>query len=103
MRVLLESEQVGLAGAEDLLDLGRGAVTPPDPHDLRRRSEHEASLEHGNISEPRFAIWIHFLLRLRLASRAVFFASDGTIITDPGPPFEVPIVPPLPEDLAFIP
>jgi len=34
---------------------------------------------------------------------AVFFASDGTIITDPGPLFEVPIVPPLPEDLAFIP
>src|SRR5262249_86704 len=31
---------------------------------------------------------------------AVFFASDGTITTDPGPPFEVPIVPPLPEDLA---
>jgi fermentation-respiration switch protein FrsA (DUF1100 family) len=35
---------------------------------------------------------------------AVFFASDGIIIADPGPPFfEVPIVPPLPEDLAFIP
>jgi len=34
---------------------------------------------------------------------AVFFASDGTITTDPGPLFEVPIVPPLPEDLAFIP
>ena len=35
---------------------------------------------------------------------AVFFASDGTTIADPGPPFfEVPIVPPLPEDLAFIP
>ena len=34
---------------------------------------------------------------------AVFFASDGTIITDPGPLFQVPIVPPLPEDLAFIP
>lgn len=30
-------------------------------------------------------------------------ASDGTITTDPGPLFEVPIVPPLPEDLVFIP
>jgi hypothetical protein len=37
---------------------------------------------------------------------ATFFASDGALIIDPdgpGPLFEVPIVPPLPEDLAFIP
>ena len=42
---------------------------------------------------------------------AVFFASDGTLVIDPdelpgrlgGPVFEVPIVPPLPEDLDFIP
>ncbi len=37
---------------------------------------------------------------------AVFFASDGTTVIDPdgpGPLFEVPIVPPLPEDLGFIP
>jgi hypothetical protein len=37
---------------------------------------------------------------------ATFFASHGTVIIDPdgpGPLFEVPIVPPLPEDLSFIP
>jgi len=35
---------------------------------------------------------------------AVFFASDGTVTLDLGAPFfEVPIVPPLPEDVAFIP
>ncbi len=37
---------------------------------------------------------------------ALFFASDGAITIDPdgpGPLFETPIVPPLPEDLAFIP
>jgi hypothetical protein len=37
---------------------------------------------------------------------AAFFASDGTVTIDPdgaGPIFEVPIVPPLPEDLSFIP
>jgi hypothetical protein len=37
---------------------------------------------------------------------ASFFASDGTLVIDPdgaGPLFEVPIVPPLPEALAFIP
>jgi Bacterial virulence factor lipase N-terminal len=37
---------------------------------------------------------------------ATFLASDGTVIVDPdgaGPLFEVPIVPPLPEDLSFIP
>jgi hypothetical protein len=37
---------------------------------------------------------------------ATFFASDGTIVIDPdgaGPIFEVPIVPPLPETLNFIP
>lgn len=37
---------------------------------------------------------------------AVFFASDGTLILDPdgqAPLCEVPIVPPLPEELAFIP
>lgn len=37
---------------------------------------------------------------------AVFFASDGASVIDPdgpGPLFEVPIIPPLPEDLAFIP
>jgi hypothetical protein len=37
---------------------------------------------------------------------AMFFASDGTVVIDPdgdGPLFEVPIIPPLPEDLNFIP
>jgi hypothetical protein len=37
---------------------------------------------------------------------AEFFASDGDLVIDPdgaGPLFEVPIVPPLPEDLGFIP
>jgi hypothetical protein len=37
---------------------------------------------------------------------ATFFASDGTVVIDPdgeGPLFEVPIIPPLPEDLNFIP
>jgi hypothetical protein len=37
---------------------------------------------------------------------ASFFASGGALIIDPdgpGPLFEVPIVPPLPEDLSFIP
>jgi hypothetical protein len=37
---------------------------------------------------------------------AVFFASDGALTIDPDGPaplFETPIVPPLPEDLAFIP
>jgi len=37
---------------------------------------------------------------------AVFLASDGAVIIDPdgsGPIFETPIIPPLPEDLAFIP
>jgi hypothetical protein len=36
---------------------------------------------------------------------AVFFASDGTEIIHPEPMrfFEVPIVPPLPEDLNYIP
>ena len=37
---------------------------------------------------------------------AVFLASDGETIIDPdgaGPLFEVPIVPPLPEELNFIP
>jgi hypothetical protein len=36
---------------------------------------------------------------------AVFFASDGTVVIHPEPArfFEVPIVPPLPEDLFFIP
>lgn len=37
---------------------------------------------------------------------AVFFASDGTLIIDPdgvGPIFEVPIVPPLPETLNYLP
>jgi len=37
---------------------------------------------------------------------ALFFASDGALVIDPdgpGPLFEVPIVPPLPEDLDFIP
>jgi len=36
---------------------------------------------------------------------AVFFASDGKEIIHPEPQrfFEVPIVPPLPEDLSYIP
>jgi len=36
---------------------------------------------------------------------AIFLASDGTNITvpEPGRFFEVPIMPPLPEDLSFIP
>jgi len=37
---------------------------------------------------------------------ATFLASDGTVVIDPdgpGPLFEIPIVPPLPEDLSFIP
>lgn len=37
---------------------------------------------------------------------ALFFASHGTLVIDPdgaGPLFEVPVVPPLPETLAFIP
>jgi len=37
---------------------------------------------------------------------AEFFASDGTLVIDPDGPmplFEVPIVPPLPEELNFIP
>jgi hypothetical protein len=36
---------------------------------------------------------------------AIFLASDGSVVTHPEPGrfFEVPIVPPLPEDLSFIP
>ena len=40
------------------------------------------------------------------AQMAAFLASDGTLVIDPDGPlplFEVPIVPPLPEDLDFIP
>ena len=40
------------------------------------------------------------------AQMAEFLASDGTLVIDPDGPlplFEVPIVPPLPEDLDFIP
>jgi hypothetical protein len=40
------------------------------------------------------------------AQIAEFFASDGTLVIDPDGPmplFEVPIVPPLPEELNFIP
>jgi hypothetical protein len=33
---------------------------------------------------------------------ATFFASDGTVVSDPGEFFEVPIAGPLPEDLACI-
>jgi len=42
--VQVECEQVCLAGAEGLRDLGRGAVPSPDPHDLRWMSEQKASL-----------------------------------------------------------
>ena len=42
--VPLKGEQVGLVASEDPLDLDRRAVPPADPHDLRRRPEHEAPL-----------------------------------------------------------
>ena len=54
--VPLEGEQIGLVVSEDPLDLDRRAVPPADPHDLRRRPEHEASLMEigilGDDDEP---------------------------------------------------
>jgi len=54
-----------------------------------------------NLFPPAFGVALGAQLQI-----ALFFASDGTLVIDPdgpGPLFEVPIVPPLPEDLDFIP
>jgi hypothetical protein len=56
---------------------------------------------------PGFFPAVADIARGALQQMAEFFASDSTSVIDPdgleGPLFEVPIVPPLPEDLGYIP
>jgi hypothetical protein len=46
--------------------------------------------------------YVHPILLAYEEHVATFFASDGTVVSDPGEFFEVPIAGPLPEDLACI-
>ena len=56
---------------------------------------------------PGFFPAVADVARGALQQMAEFFASDGISVIDPdgeeGPLFEVPVIPPLPEDLGFIP
>jgi len=72
------------------------AVVPKDPH---------AFLFFNNVPFSSSPLLLGIALGAQ-AQMAEFFASDGTLVIDPDGPmplFEVPIVPPLPEELNFIP
>jgi hypothetical protein len=69
------------------------AVVPKDPHLFLQFNNSSSSLLVGIALDAQ-------------EQMAEFFASDGTLVIDPDgsmPLFEVPIVPPLPEELNFIP
>jgi hypothetical protein len=115
----------GVAAKSVLLQFAKGDQTVPNPTNT-------AIIRAGNLADrttylrndlafaadPTIPKNPHsFLTRLTVPSAAplaigaqgqiaTFLASNGTVIVDPdgaGPLFEVPIVPPLPEDLSFIP
>jgi dienelactone hydrolase len=61
-----------------------------------------AFLTFGISSDPQLAEFIVLSAQQQVAE---FFASDGTLVIDPDGPepfFEVPIVPPLPEDCGYV-
>ena len=72
------------------------AAVPKDPH---------VFLQFTNVPFRSSPLLLGIALGAQ-AQIAEFFASDGTLVIDPDGPmplFEVPIVPPLPEELNFIP
>lgn len=72
------------------------AVVPKDPHTF---------LYFNNLPFSLSPLLLDIALSAQ-AQIAEFFASDGTLVIDLDgamPLFEVPIVPPLPEELNFIP
>ena len=75
----------------DLAYAATGGAVPKNPHTFLTNIGVAASAAYAVGAQTQIA---------------VFFATNGMTTIDPdgaGPIFEVPVVPPLPEDLSFIP
>ena len=75
----------------DLAFTATGGAIPKNPHAFLSNIQIPAAAPYAVAAQTQIA---------------VFFASDGTLVIDPdagGGSFEVPINPPLPESLNFLP